>query len=341
MKLSEFQGRKSQNLHFLRFLAAILVIFGHAFVLSDGNLEREWLVRLSAGQLNFGAMAVSVFFLAGGFLIAKSMERLKTAKAYFRARASRIFPPLFFVTAMVVFLGVFFSEYAPKQYFSMPGTWAYLLNGIFILVHNLPGVFTGNPYLPTVNGSLWTLPVEFLCYIACFAVYKLGCLNKKRFPVTIPLAVIAMAGVWWLGGRILILRSMVRPCSLFYIGMGYWVYRDKIDLRGTWAAAALFGFILTVVFGAAQLGMLVFFPYLVFTICFGVRYQVPAWLGTLGNYSYGIYLWGFPIQQAVVQCLGTPKMSPYVNMLIAVPIAAAFGIGTYLLTEKPTGKRMP
>ncbi len=58
--------QKSTNLHFSRFIAAILVIFSHSFVITQGKVSDEWLFKLTKGQLDFGALAVAVFFLGGG-----------------------------------------------------------------------------------------------------------------------------------------------------------------------------------------------------------------------------------------------------------------------------------
>ena len=72
MKLSEFSG-KSSNLQLTRFIAATLVMFAHAFVLSTGVSDGDWFLIITKNQLGMGAIAVSIFFLCGGFLICKSV----------------------------------------------------------------------------------------------------------------------------------------------------------------------------------------------------------------------------------------------------------------------------
>ncbi len=267
-----------------------------------------------------------------GGLISKSVERLQTGKAYFKARIYRIFPPLILVNVLTVFLGVFFSKYSALRYFSMITTWKYLLNSIFILVHELPGVFIDNPYLPTVNGSLWTLPVEFLCYIACFIIFKISRMEKRKFLFTIPIAAVGFILMNLCGNIIPMIQATVRPCLLFYIGIGYWVFRDDIELSLKWMIISSMGFVVTVILNVAIVGTVIFFPYMLFMICFGAK-QVSARLGKLGDYSYEIYLWGFPVQQATVYC-GGGNMSPYLNFLIAVPITIILGIVTHSFVEK-------
>lgn len=337
MRLSEMQKGKNRNLHFIRFFAALMVIYGHSFLIATGSSQNEPFIEITKGALSMGSFAVSIFFLFGGFLIAKSMERLKTAKFFFKARIKRIFPSLIFVNIMVMILGVFFSKYSPIQYFSKIGTWKYLLNCFFVLVHDLPGVFITNPYSSTVNGSLWTLPVEFLCYIFCFFIYKIKCMTKKGFLFSFPFVIIGIGVISHFYKFFPILKSMTRPCILFYIGIGYWVYKEYIELNVYYMIIAGIGFVLTIICGITELGMIIFFPYFMFVLCFGIK-QVPICLGKLGNYSYGIYLWGFPIQQAITTCLGE-EITPYIDAIMSIPIAVFLGIITYILTEKNNYKK--
>lgn len=335
MKLCDKSCEKSQNLQLIRFIASICVIIAHAFAISTGNEENELLTKITGGYLGLGALAVCVFFVAGGFLIARSVEKQGTAIKFFKARAIRIFPPLIFTTVCVMFLGVIFSTYTPLEYFTNLNTWKYLLNSIFISVHNLPGVFEDNPYLPTVNGALWTLPVEFVCYIVCFIMYKCKFLKKKRFLITIPVVLIGSLGLEWVGSYIPFVHSLIRPCLLFYIGMGFWTFREYINLKKSWLLISSIGFLAAINLGVPQVGIYIFFPYIIFMISFGLKH-CSSKLGNLGNYSYGIYLWGFPVQQAVVSMNGG-IMNPYLNMLVSIPITIVFGVITYFWVEKKKG----
>ena len=331
MKLCDNAFTKSQNLQLIRFISSICVIIAHAFAISTGNEENEFLSKLTDGYLGLGALAVCVFFVAGGFLIAKSVERQKIAGKYFKSRIIRIFPSLIFTTVCVTVLGAFFSEHTPLEYFKNNDTWKYLLNSFFVPVHNLPGVFENNPYLPTVNGSLWTLPIEFLCYIACFITYKCKLLKKNSFLISLPFVMIGILILDCLGNYISFARSIIRPCLLFYIGMGYWVYREHIELKKSWFIISIIGFLLSLFYDVPQIGIYIFFPYILFMVSYGMK-QCSSIIGNLGNYSYGIYLWGFPVQQAVV-CLNGSKMNPFLNMFISIPIAVALGIVTYFFIE--------
>lgn len=326
VNLSEVVQKRNHNLALLQFVAAVLVILSHAHPLACG--EKDILTRLTGGTLSLGVVAVGFFFLTGGFYIAKSMEQKKTAVNFFKARILRIFPPLIFVVICSVIMGSFLTEYTFSEYWTSSGTWKYLCNGILVLQHNLPGVFLNNPYNSTVNGSLWTLPVEVLCYIACFFVYKLRLFSGK-FWISIPIVAGAVVG-YEVMFDIPALNAMIKPCLLFYIGMAFYVYRDKITLTALGNVIAVASFLILVVLGWGDLAMIAAFPYVIMYMVFGMSQcgEKPA---VLGKYSYGIYLCAFPIQQ----CIALYSDNPYVNLVMAVLLATAGGMLIYKFVECP------
>lgn len=105
-----------------------------------------------------------------------------------------------------------------------PQTYMYLLNGVLILVHELLGVFTHNPMGDAVvNAALWTLPVEFSCYVLCFVGYKITKFGKKRFLlISVPILLVVFLYFAKFFPQQL---SVVRAVVLFYIGVAFWVLR--------------------------------------------------------------------------------------------------------------------
>lgn len=335
MTLGQATGKKSENLQLLRFLAAITVIFFHSFPLSlgEGKGDGELLAWISGGSIRLGNIAVGFFFLCGGYLIARSVERKKNAWPFFQSRLLRLLPPLAFVTAASIILGAFVTTLPLREYAENRDTWLYLSNAVMILRHDLPGVFQNHPFLPTVNGSLWTIPVEFLCYIACFILYKLGLMQRKTMLFSVPLVAIGVAAAWWLGDLVPMVREVIQPGLLFYIGVLYWVYRDRIPLKKSWAmiALGLMGVLIVLHFGVAALFLP--FHYIVMYLCFGIKQCSPK-IGRLGDYSYGIYLWGWVTQQMVIHFFGGGTMNPYLNTVLSCMAAIPLGMLTWRITEK-------
>ncbi|WP_392887982.1 acyltransferase family protein [Eubacterium limosum] len=331
--LSEVSNGRDNNLDVIRFIAALLVIFSHAFPISQGEKSADFLARFTNGSLGLGALAVSIFFVYGGFLICKSVMRLEKSSKFFYARIVRIFPPLIFMVLIVTFIfGPFISNMGVVEYFKDTETYKYLLNCLLIPVHNLPGVFDNNIYKNVVNGALWTLPIEFVCYIICFFAYKFKILTKKHyfwilifiFTSSIVLFCILPLPQFYIS----ILRAMI----LFFLGVGYYLYQDKIVLNIKIAVVSCFFIILGRFIGLFDLIFVMLFPYIMFVIGYGTKRKFSNF-ASHGEFSYGIYLWGWPVQQAICQFFGG-KMNPYINAILAMIIALALGIITYFLVDK-------
>jgi len=335
MRLSECPA-KSINLQLLRFIAALLVVVSHSFSISTGENTKEWLSLLTNGQITMGGLAVSIFFCAGGFLIAKSILRAGNGVEYFKARILRIFPALIVVVLLLTFvLGPLVTTYSTGEYFRNPGVYKYLLNAILIPQHDLPGVFVDNISVSTVNGSLWTLSIEFLCYIGCYLMWKLNLLKKESAKWSIPIVAVGAVGLYIIIKhlQINVLLEAIRPGLLFYIGILFYVYRDEVKFTKLRVVSSFLILLLLGMCGMLDIGLLLCFPYLLLYVCFAVT-QISDKIGKVGDISYGMYLCAFPIQQLLVACNGG-GMSPYVNMLLSIPIVITGGCLLYKLVEQP------
>lgn len=229
--------------------------------------------------------------------------------------------------------GPILTNLSLKEYYTNPDTYKYLLNSVFILVHNLPGVFTENVYGTAVNGPLWTLPVEFLCYIACFVVYKLGLLDVKKMKWTIPVVVVGYVGACFVLGADTLLFVAVRPAVLFYIGMLCYVYRDKIRLSGKIAILCFAGFLLSCVLGILKIIVYFVLPYVLLYLAFGTKKKLSGF-GSKAEISYGMYLFGSPVQQTITMLFGG-TMVPALNFIIALPVDIILAYFLCVLVEQP------
>ncbi len=328
MYLSDYKG-VSYNLQLTRFLLAILVIFNHSFALSTGSASEEWLVLITKGQMTFGGFAVAIFFLCGGYYAARAVI-VKQDNRYLLHRLIRLIPELAIVVVSCVIVGAIISSCSLREYFENERTWRYLLNAIMVLQHDLPGVFESNAYAQTVNGALWTLPVEFICNIGCFVAYKFRLLKRNTILISALLIAILEYGIWSLGTRYGILRSVIMPSIMFFVGILYYLFGEHIKRVWWLVVLAIAAFCLLTALGCMKAGMAVFLPYSLFCLWFSDR-QIPKALGKTGDYSYSLYLWGFPVQQTVVSMYGG-SMIPYLNFLISLPIAVFLAFITYRLT---------
>ena len=334
IKLSDVATSRVNNLNFMRFIAALMVIVSHCYAVVLGGDAGSYLLKLTGDRLSPGGVSVGVFFLFGGFLIARSCEHYPEAKKFFSARVLRLFPELLFVVILTAFvLGPILSTLSPAEYFTNPQTYKYLLNGALIMVHQLPGVFTNNPSGDVVNAALWTLPVEFICYVLCFISYKLTKFDKKKF-LLLSVPVFVLAAVYYVKFSPLQL-SVVRAVLLFFLGVLIWVLRDRITISPVLGLASIVLWFVMVFGGIDNLAMLTVFPIACFCLAYGMGNHFSKF-GTKFELSYGIYLWAFPIQQALAQYF--PAWHPYVNALVAALLATCGAFVNHFVVTAPLGR---
>ncbi len=332
MMLNDISSGRDNNLNLIRIIAAFMVILSHCVPISTGNLYSGLCGSLFERPIALGSLAVSIFFCCGGFLIAGSAERHGSAKSFFAARFRRLFPELFLVVITCVFVvGPIKTVLGTKEYFSDYHTYLYLLNAILLPVHELPGVFSNNVYDATVNGPLWTLPVEFLCYIMCYILFKTGLMSKKRLVFTIPAAVIGFLINRLIFSSVSVYSAAYKPALMFFCGILFYVYREHIPIKLSFLAIALAGLIASWYFRVSEFTIFFFLPYILMCLAFKTcrAFRIPDRL----EISYGIYLTGWPVQQIICDGFGG-EMRPEANFLIAVPIVCILGYGVKCICDK-------
>lgn len=302
--LGDMVKLRANNFDLLRLCAALVVLITHSFTLT-GKSPATW----SSVFMGYepGMLAVSAFFAISGFLIAGSLER-RTFSEYWQARALRIVPALAvtsFVSALI--LGPIFTTLPLGEYFQSSGTYRYLTNSIpYQTVFVLPGVFMDVTYPKTVNGSLWTIPIEAFCYVALAAIFFVG---RRTFSLVVPVMALISAFFVWLffHGPIapitffgtVELLSGLRFGLMFLIGTFLWKYKDVVPFKGGIAAVCLVILLIGSRFDYTNLALFVALPYLLMYLAYRRPIFVQG-MRKLGDLSYGTYLFAFPIQQALV-----------------------------------------
>lgn len=333
--LGDVCGGKDNNFNLIRIAAAAAVLISHAFPLTLGSGETEPL-RLLIGR-SLGFVAVSVFFAISGFLIARSFDRNMRLTDWLVARVLRLFPALLVVVLLTAFvLGPLVTVLPAEIYFSDPRVASYVLRNFTLvsLQYDLPGVFGGLPYPRAINGSLWTLIHEVICYAGVLVLGLMGVLRRPQWFAAALAVYVAVYATIALPGMEEVVpgRAILRDLSLpFAIGMTLYVWRDLVPLGwgvciGLGALAALLHG--TPVFDGA------FILWLSYTV-FVFAYLPDGWIrryNNLGDYSYGLYIYAFPMQQLTVHLFG--PMTPWQNMAIAFPAALFCAMLSWRWIEK-------
>lgn len=323
-------ARRNNNFDALRIAAAVAVILGHA---TDLRGRPESLVVVFG--LPVSQLGVAVFFVISGYLITGSWERRPHLPRYLTSRVLRIIPGLALVTVTAAFvLGPIVTVLTPQAYFGSGDTYAYLRNAVLVPNYLLPGVFVNNPYPLAVNGSLWTLPAEFACYLV---VPVLGWLPKRlRVPawVLFGLASVLLTTVWHLefyGARVQSAAGMwvfFAGGALVRLTLG--AKRPRLDVATVLLVVWLAFVAVNPSFGlyAAWLAL----PYCL--LAFGTRSTpVLRRASRFGDLSYGLYLWAFPVQQTLVHYFGVLAWG--VDVVIVTLVTALFAYASWHMVERP------
>lgn len=333
--LSDFAEGRDNNLNLIRAVAATAVLISHAYPISLGPGTPEPLSRTTGFSL--GMVAVSAFFVISGFLIAQSYERSTTHTGFLVARFLRLWPGLIVCTVLVALgLGPLVTSLPASDYLTHPDTWEFIIRDITLVsvTYHLPGVFEDQPYTAVV-GSIWTLFYEVVCYVGLFLLGVVGVLQRKAI-----MAVIMTAGL------VLFIAVDLSDLELHYmivytlklalpfgVGACFYVWRHWLPLS-PWIAAGLATVALT------TKGTVLYVP--LFTVALGytvfwLAYVPGGWVrayNRLGDYSYGIYIYAFPIQGFAVWAFGS--MSPWTNMAIALPLTLVLSLLSWHFVEKPS-----
>lgn len=331
MKLKHYSQGRDNNFNLIRIAAAMAVLVTHSFALSIGSGLGEPF-RNSLG-MTMGDIAVDIFFITSGFLVTASLLTRQSALEFLWARVLRIYPALFVMLFITVFiLGVTFTSASMANYWSSSQTYLYLAKSATLLLgvaYTLPGVFNENPYPHAVNGSLWTMPYEVWMYGVLVLVW-LGLRWQPQLRLTVfkgTLVAFALVAAVYL----LLVHIYAHPIGIFpklffmfFSGATFYVLRDHIELN-PW------------LFGTLALGLVAaggnkhsFFVVYIFAIAYVLFYlaYVPSGpirlYNKLGDYSYGIYIYAFPVQQSIaalipgVTVLQMVVYSGFITMVLAV-----------------------
>ncbi len=340
MKLVDAAYSHDNNFNLIRLLAAYAVLISHSFVLVTGLGSDE--PFMATIQYSLGGVAVDIFFVTSGFLIAGSLLRLPGFLKYFRARSLRIFPALIVNNLVIVLLvAPLLTTVSLSEYFSDHKPWRYLWDNSTVVLHGmyhfLPGMFTNNPFPDVVNGSLWTLNYEVTAYIALALFWAISVYLFKRSQKVMAFLVIALT----IAALVLFYRSKLgqiessnsyRLYFFFFSGASLFMLRKYIVLKHSYALAGFALVAISIYYAPA-------FHY-VYTPLLGYLTLYCAYVpggflrkfNHFGDYSYGVYIYAFITQQSLRFLY--PGITTWQMILSASFITIACAMLSWHLIEK-------
>ena len=321
----------------LRLILAVTVLFQHSLVLS-GNGQLVYFGHFK--QADLGSTGVAGFFAISGFLLAGSVQRLRS-KEFFIHRVFRLLPGLWFALVITAFILVplasFFGSPASEFNFFLgkESSLTYVFVNMLLVVFqdSIGTVFSSNPYPLAVNGSLWTLAPEFICYVSLLflAFFTRRKVVAQKFLLGVAIALASLAWSVSENSSNQVVTMLVHPAAglgiAFATGslLAFFVkerpYRPSpvlvVPLLGFWLLLGLSGplAIISLALIVVPLGL-------------SLTHSATSSIGRKTDISYGIYLFHFPVIQTIILCTAinwTQWLSftllPALVLVIATPLA--------------------
>ncbi|GGN60817.1 O-antigen acetylase [Streptomyces albiflavescens] len=342
----------------MRLLLALAVVASHSFPLGFG--EENLGLSLCRGQTDVGTLAVCGFFVISGLLITRSAFRLSPVR-FFWHRALRILPGFWFalaVTAMGFAPLVATIEKMPNGEFwnHAAGPWAYLSSNWSVGIHQpgISGLLGTVPFRGVFNGSLWSLSYESLCYVGVALLAAFGVLRRARWAVLLLTSFLFGALVMeaityplfraptyalnrgsldmpFLGN--IFAGYLLALCFMFALGALAELYREYLPMNTALAVVCAVAFLLSARYGCFSVIGLPAYAYLL--LWAAMRAPIPLRkIGKKSDYSYGIYIFAFPIQQLLSAANFTRwGFLPY--FLLSAVTAGVMAVISWHLIESP------
>lgn len=313
---------ETNNFDALRLGAALLVLYSHQFFFLGQP-------QPSLAGTTLGEIAVMIFFVISGYLVAESWYRDPHIVRFTTRRLLRLWPALAVATIAIVLACAVITT-LPWHDFWVGGARHFVTRNLQLRAsYQLPGVFAaqpGNPSLSAVNGSWWTIPLEAKCYGYLAALGLIGL--RRRWLSTLVLGLVAFQYLRTLpGGRT---ADAHQNLSLLYIGFfmaGVCARQFRNELMRfpiRWLGAGAGVLVLALTTG--RLGLAEWVVIAPATLLLGsLSTPLLRDAGRFGDLSYGIYLYAYFVQQLTTRFwLATPTLATSLFVSVSVTVVLAW-----------------
>ena len=328
---------KKNNFDFLRFLFAIFVVLSHAYPLSGGDESSQWIYKITNGQMVLARLGLDGFFIISGFFIYQSLQRSSGLLNYFKKRVLRLFPALFIVLMLTIILAPF-VYHGTIPFFENPQVLWYVPNNLSLYNFQpvINGVFDNNPY-HSINGSLWTIRYEFSLYVALSLLYFFrNSKALKRLLLSLCLATLLIIYNFFLskfaGSSVFgMLGYEILDLGTFFVGGSLLAAFEFEKVNKKWVLAVIILLaMVSIHFNFYSNVKHIVLPMIILMVGF-MPLPFFSTFGKIGDMSYGIYIYSFPIQQTLVYFF---KWNVYQLMFWSLLLSILFGYLSWHLIEK-------
>ena len=355
MQLPQPSSRSGDSFGFLRLVLAVLVVLGHCFPL--GGFDIEFVSSLTRGQVSPDSLAVKSFFILSGFLLAQALRKHPSILRFTVRRIFRIMPAFWvclLVTSFVMvpvlarLLAPFPISYGESLTMGDRNALTFVANNASLLVQQwtIPPLFAENKLPLIINGSLWTLPCEALCYLLLGLAALLGLVNRRPAAwgafalLYLPCVIVIFHPIPWLPGRSAlptILNWSIHPAGhglllAFAAGVAaHSLTGGKPFWNRIHFSVAVLALLLSFWLGGFALLWPFVLPYLLLSLAYRLPFQSVS---KFGDFSYGTYLYAFPIQQCLY-AFNVHQAGFVIYFATAALLSVACGAVSWHLVERP------
>lgn len=341
---------------FLRIALALSIVAFHSLTVTNQYFA-PWSLDDTAFWIVHYSL-VPMFFALSGFLISGSAARL-SIKNFLINRGLRIVPALAVDTCVcALIIGPIFTTVSLRHYFFSYQFAIFFANIIGWVHFTLPGVFMTHA-VARVNGSLWTVPFELMCYLMISIMIVTAVIKHRITVLVFVLGYLVVATVIQFSHLLQLVHSATlatvisvvfieheaQAVTAFLFGIIAYQNRKIIPYSGylfVTCAALILGiaFILPMQQGQSTLLRFILLPALAYvTVFIGLTpIRLPRFFRT-GDYSYGIYLYHQPFLQIVISLFPAMALAPHTGaaftFVVGLPFVIAVAWLSWHFVEKP------
>ena len=329
------------NTELPRLILSILVIFSHSSTLTGGG--RDLLTRYFNSHLSIGFLAVGIFFGLSGYLLAPNAFYQDTMK-YLLRRLIRIFPGLFAVV-LITSLTIFCFGGSNARSWNL---FYYFYSNINFLSPDrsfiVAGIFENNPLPGNVNGSLWTINYEFWAYaliliVAIFSRLVIKSINLYPYMLLLFAVITTIFSLNFFPNNTGGIRSwFVFYLPIFFFG-GFLRYTTPLFLVVLLSVTSVVIFFNFDNNDSFLIRLTTLLMTLTLTLISCKYLPSVAINGKKMDIAYGVYLWGFPIQQSLIYIFdetGLFQLGTFSCFILSTIVAIVAGTLSWIFIESPS-----
>lgn len=325
MKLGQVFDRRHNALTTWRLILAVGVVFWHSWPLTGREIDYAPVTRL------LGDIFADGFFVISGFLITAAWMRRPNLKDYWTSRILRIFPGLWVCLMVIAFVIAPIAARVQHTSITFSSELGYVVNNALLNVtyFDIDGTPLNVPYSGVWDGSIWTLFFVLLCDVMVSVVGFVGLLKRRwTIPTLLVVALICSAYFSYTPGAYTWPQMLSRFFVVFLAGALFYQYQDQIPAR--WWLVALS---IAIVLGSG------------FTQNYRVIGALPLAYALIvsgalirktrlrNDFSYGVYIYAFPIQQLLAS-FGLVRLNLILFFVLATAVTLPVAALSWFVVEK-------